>query len=575
MRGKETLVSRAARAVGLGTMVLALACGGGGGGEQAGERPEAEREPAYGDMLVVGIAADADVLFPPTSTAVQASDIYGHIFRYLMRLNEDLLSHRPGLADSFRFRPDSLAIDFFINPGAAWHDGEPLRADDVVFSIDVCKAPEINFPAVSWLDHITAVEAVDSLTVRFHFDRKYMPEYMVTDATVCYPLPKHILGEMSYQEMKNSRFTRRPVGNGPYRFVSWEPGQRIVIEANPDYFRGRPYINRITYRVIPEPTTLATEIQNGAIDLWPRMQHTFYPGLSEHPRVEVVPVPGRQYTYITYNTNDPIFSDVRVRKAMTLGLDRQEMVDALLHGQGEVGTQPILPIIWAHDPEIDPYPHDPERAKALLEEAGWTDADGNGTREKDGRPLRIRLATNSENRLRLDIAQIAQRQWSDLGAEVTLRSNEMNTFYDGLMAHDYQAAIAGWVVGIKPDLEPTFRTGEPFNFPDVADARLDSLMREAVLTADMEEAKRLWSEVQRIIVEEAYYTFVFSLNDLHAIAERFAGVNMTPYGWDHYLEEWYVPEGRQRYDVPVGASPFAEEGEEAVASGTAGAPADR
>ena len=579
MRRKESDMRRTARIATLGALALALACGG--AGEEPGERPEAEAAPADGGMLVTAIGADPDVLFPPTSTSAQSSDIYDQIFWYLMRSDPDLVHHQPGLADSFRFSEDSLAVDFFINPGVTWHDGHPFTAEDVVFSHDVCTAPEINFSAVSWLQHITEVEAVDSLTVRFHYDRKYMPEYMVTDANVCYPIPEHILGEMSYEEMKNSDYTRRPVGTGPFRFVSWEPGQRVVIEAYPDFFKDRAHLNRVTYRVIPEPTTIVTEVMNGNVDLWPRFQSSFYPELTESPGIEVLSEPGRSYTYITYNTEDPIFSDVRVRKALTYGLDRQQIVDALLYGQAKIATQPIISIIWAHDPEIEPYPYDPERARQLLEEAGWTDADGDGIREKDGRDLRFELKTNSENQLRKDVVQIAQQQWKEIGARATPNTAEANTFFEDLMAQEYQAAVAGWVVGIKPDLEPTFKTGELFNFPAAKNARLDSIMAEAVLEADMEEATELWSQAQRIVVDEAYYTFLFEQNDLHAIHERFRGVDMTPYGWGHYLEEWYVPEGRQRYDVPVGASPFAEEGEDVAAEAggvsgtTAGATTDR
>ena len=543
------------------------ACGGGGGGEEAGEQPTAEAEPAYGDMLVVGIGADADVLFPPTSTSATSSDIYGQVFWYLMRSDPNLIDHQPGLADSFRFSEDSLSIDFFINPEASWHDGEPFTAEDVVFSHDVCTAPEINYSAVSWLQNITNVEAIDETTVRFTFDESYMPAYMVTDANVCYPLPEHILGEMSYEEMKNSEFARAPIGTGPFRFVSWEPGQSVTIEANPDFFRGRPYLNRVTFRVIPEATTLATELSNGTVDLWPRFQSSFYPQLSDAQRVEVVSEPGRSYTYITYNTNDPIFSDQRVRQAMTYALDRQAILDATQYGQGQIGTQPIISIIWAHDPTIEPYPHDPERARQLLEESGWTDEDGDGIREKDGQPLRFTLSTNSENKVRTDVLQVAQQQWGRIGADVESNTLETNTFYDDLMAQEYQAAIAGWVVGIKPDMEPTFKTGELFNFPDAKNARLDSIMRRAKLEKDRELSRELWSEAQRIVVDQAYYTFLFQQNDLHAIAKRFEGVNMTPYSWGHYLEQWYVPEGKQKYDVPVGGqAPVAGEADTTAGS---------
>jgi len=538
---------------------LLWACGGGGGGEGAGEDAGTEAEPTTGDMLVVGITGDLDTMFPPTSNSATSSDVFGNVYWYLMRSEPDFVHFRPGLADSFAFSADSLAVTFHIHPGITWHDGHPFTADDVVFAHEVCKAPEINWSAASWLDHITGVEAVDSLTVRFDFDERYM--YQVLDANVCYPLPEHILGDVPFEEMPDHEIARRPVGNGPFRFVSWTPNQSVVLEANPDFALGRPYLNRVTFRIIPESTNLATQIRNGQVDLWPRFSPiSLYPQFQQDPDVRIESYPGRSYTYLAYNTKDPLFEDRRVRQAITMGIDRQRIVDALLYGQGAVGTQPMISTIWAHDPTIEPYPFDPDSARALLEAAGWTDSDGDGIRDRDGRPLSFRLKTNSDNRLRVDIVTIVQEQLKGVGVEVRPDPLEFNTFIDQLLSHDYQAAVGGWVVGIKAELAPTFGTGELFNFVQAENARLDSLIGAAEVELDREEARRIWGEAQRIVVDEAYYTFLFQLNDVHVIDRRFRNVDMNAFGWGFNLEEWWVPEGRQRYDVPVGASPIARTG---------------
>lgn len=528
-------------------------CGGSGGG--AGEAGAPEGEPADGDMLVVGIAVDLDTMFPPKSESVTATDVYSNIYWYLMRAQPDFINFRPGLADSFRFTEDSFAVDFFIHPGITWHDGHPFTAADVVFAQTVCKAPEINFSAASWLDHITDVQAIDSLTVRFIYDEKYM--YQVMDANVCWPLPEHILGDVPLAEMERHEIARRPVGNGPFRFVSWTPNQEVVIEANPDFALGRPHLNRVTFRIIPENTSLATQIQNGSIDLWPRAVPPFYPQLSEDPDLEVHSYPGRAYTYLAWNTQDPLFHDKRVRQALTLAIDRQQLVDALLYGQGTVGTQPMISTIWAHDPSIGPYPFDPDSAAALLELAGWRDTDGDGIREQDGQRFAFVLNTNSDNNMRVDITTIVQQQLKAVGVDVRPEGLEFNTFIDNLMAKDFQAAVAGWSVGIKAELTPTFGPDELFNFVSADNPDLWRLITQAELERDMTKGKQLWSQAQRIVVDEAYYSFLFQLNDIHPIHERFENVNMTAYGWGFNLEEWYVPEGRQKYQVPVGASPIA------------------
>ncbi|HET6341979.1 MAG TPA: ABC transporter substrate-binding protein [Gemmatimonadota bacterium] len=540
------------------------ACGGGGG--DAGETGGAEATPADGDMLIVGVPSDFDTLFPPSSNSANAGWAYGQVYWYLMRANPDFVTFRPGLADSFRFSEDSLQVTFFIHPQVTWHDGHPFTAEDVVFAHEVCKAPEINFSAVSWLDHITSVEAIDSLTVRYTFDEPYM--YQVMDANVCYPLPKHILGDVAMADMPNHPVARSPIGNGPFRFVSWDAGQEIVLEANPDFILGRPHLNRVTYRIIPDNTNLATEIQNGNIDAWPTFPETFYPQFESDPDLQIFSVPGRRYSYVAYNTQDPLFSDRRVRQALTLAIDRGRLVEALLFGQGTIGTQPMISTIWAHDPTIQPYPFDPDSARALLAAAGWSDTNGDGTLDKDGRPFSFQLATNVDNQLRVDIVTIIQQQLKDLGIEVRANTLEFNTFIEQLLAKDFQAAVSGWNVGIKAELTPTFGRGELFNFVSADNAGLDSLVKAAEVERDRAKAMEMWSEAQRIIVDEAYYTFLFQQNDLLVVDRRFHDVEPDAYSWDSHLEKWFVPEGQQKYDVPIGSAPVARATE--GASGVAG-----
>jgi peptide/nickel transport system substrate-binding protein len=215
----------------------------------------------------------------------------------------------------------------------------------------------------------------------------------------------------------------------------------------------------------------------------------------------------------------------------------------------------LISTIWAHDPTIQPWPFDPDSARALLEAAGWVDTDGDGVREKDGRRLSFTMKTNNDNRMRVDIVTVLQQQYQAVGAEVKPVTLEFNTFIEQLLAKDFQAAVAGWVVGIKAELAPTFGEGESFNFVSADDPELQRLLPEAEVTRDMEAAKALWSRAQRIIVDEAYYTFLFQLNDMHAIDSRFQNVDMNAYGWGFNIEEWYVPEGRQKYNVPLNPAP--------------------
>jgi peptide/nickel transport system substrate-binding protein len=555
------MISR--RILGPALAVALAACGGSEGDPGRTGAPEAV--PADGDMLVVGYPVDFDTLLPPASNSASSSWVIDQVYWPLMQSNPDFLTYRPGLADSFRFSEDSLQLEFFIHPGIRWHDGQPFTAADVVFGHEVCKSPEINFASVSWLDHITDVTAVDSMTVRYTFDEPYM--YQMADATVCYPLPKHILGDVPYAEMPNHEVARKPIGTGPFRFVSWTPGQEVVIEANLDFFLDRPHLNRVAYQIIENETSLATSIENGSIDAWPNFPEAFYPRLDTDSDVNVFSLPGRRYSYIAWNTQDPLFADQRVRQALTLAIDRGQIVEALLYGQGSIGTQPLISTIWAHDPSIQPYPFDPDSAKALLAVAGWTDTNGDGILDKDGRKFSFELTTNADNTLRMDIVTVVQQQLARVGIEVKSDGLEFNAAIDKVLQKEFQAVVFGWNVGIKAELTPIFGRGEPFNFVSVDDDRLEALMDQAEVERDVQRARDLWSEAQRIIIDEAYYTFLFQQNDLLVVDGRFHDVEPTAFGWDDNLEEWFVPEGRQKYDIPVGAAPVARA---ETAPGTAG-----
>jgi peptide/nickel transport system substrate-binding protein len=243
-------------------------------------------------------------------------------------------------------------------------------------------------------------------------------------------------------------------------------------------------------------------------------------------------------------------------------------VEALLYGQGTIATQPMISTIWAHDPTIQPYPFDPDSARALLAAAGWSDTDGDGVLDKDGRRFAFQLSTNVDNPLRVDVVTIVQQQLKDLGIDVRANTLEFNTFIEQLLAKEFQAAVSGWNVGIKAELTPTFGRGELFNFVSADNPRLDSLVKAAEVERDRSKAMAMWSEAQRIIVDEAYYTFLFQQNYMFVIDRRFRDVEPDAYSWDSHVEKWFVPEGQQKYDVPVGSAPVARATEDA--SGVAG-----
>ena len=529
--------------------------GGCGGGTPDRDSQEGEK----GGTLIVGVETDADALCPLTSNTSTGSDVHGLIFAGLASTNPDMASYSPWLAESWDYSSDHRSLTFQLRRDAFWHDGVPFSAYDVEFSIPLYKDTLVGYGAIRWLDHITAVTALDSHTVRFDFDAVY--PYQLTDANVGRPLPKHILEGVPAAEIRTHRFNRNPVGTGPYRFEEWTPQQSIVITANDDYFLGRPNLDRVVLKIVPDRTNLITQVKTGEIDLYPKFPPHAFEDLSSTKGLKVLRVPSRVYYYLGWQGENPLFADREVRRALTMAIDRESLVSSLLYGSGRVIHGPILPFLWAWDPDVPAIPYDPEKAKQMLAEAGWVDHDGDGWLDRDGVPFEFTMKTNENNDLRKSIVVIVQEMFAHIGIKMHLETLEFTVFIQQTTGKDFEADCHGWRQGVKVDLTSIWHSraiADRFNMVSYSNPEVDRLIDEAVVELDREKAKGLWSRVQREIAADAPYTFLFNLDDLYAIDERFENVELITYAWTYNLNEWSVPPGKRKYPSARPVPPSAE-----------------
>ncbi len=536
---------RTALAAALLALIVVLTAGCSGERDQ----PPADNRPD-GGTLVVGLDADADALSPLVTTTSSGSDIFGEMFCGLARTNPDMASYSPWLAESWEFSPDHKTLTFHLRDDVLWHDGVKFSAYDVEFSVPLYQSERIAYGSIRWLEKITAVTALDSFTVRFEFDAVY--PYQLTDANVGRPLPKHLLEEVPHDQMRNHPFHREPVGNGPFMFESWTAQQSIVIVANDLYFEGRPHLDRVVFQIIPSRTNLIAQLKRGEIDFYPKLPPHAYKEISETEGIDVRRVPSRVYYYLGWQNTNPLFTDMRVRRALTMSINRESIVQTLLFGTGEVIHGPILPFLWAHEPDLEAIPYDPEGAKALFAEAGWTDSDGDGWLDRGGEPFEFRMKTNENNSLRKDIVVIVQEMLSRVGVKVHPETVEWTLFLEQTTGKDFEASCHGWRQGIKVDLTSIWHSrsiDDRYNMVSYSNEDVDRLIDEAVLELDREKARGMWREVQRIIAEEVPYTFLFNVDDLYAIDGRFENVELLTYSWTYNLEEWSVPPGKRKYQV--------------------------
>ncbi|HEX2188048.1 MAG TPA: ABC transporter substrate-binding protein [Longimicrobiaceae bacterium] len=546
-------------------LALFAACGAGDAGPEADAGPEQVREAErYGGTAVVLLSGDLQPLNP------LMADLRGNLqlhqfalFTPLLRYDAEL-NPLPGLAerwDTVRVTPDTLQLTFHLRRDVRWHDGTPTTADDVVFTFQRLKDPRTASPHAEMVRRYgPRVERIDSFTVRFRV--RAAADFLVPWMTRP-PVPAHLLRDAPPEALSRHPYGQRPVGNGPFRFVRRVPGQEWVFEANeayPEALGGRPYLDRVVFRVVPDATSRLTELLSGSADV-AGAPFVRADELRATPGVRVMAVSDGTWDYVGWNLRLPLFRDARVRRALALALDREAIARAVTHGYGRAGRTTVTPIHWSYD-DADPsltLPHDPAGAVRLLAGAGWQDRDGDGiVEDASGRPFRFTLKVPAGYAAYNEAAVIVQAQLRRVGVDAVLQQVELNTLIDQLVGRanarggrdrDFEAVVLGWVDGpfSKDDSQylHTRVMDEPNGQAGYSNPRADWLMDTLGVTIDRDAARPLWRELQRLIALEQPYTVLYYPDALFAVRDRLQGVEMDARGYFISIARWWIPPARR------------------------------
>jgi len=276
----------------------------------------------------------------------------------------------------------------------------------------------------------------------------------------------------------------------------------------------------------------------------------FFEELSQQEDLVAYVYPGRLYTYLAWNSRNPLFQSKKVRQALTMAINRQEIIDSLLLEFGQIAKGPILPIIWAYNPNLPDFPYDPEKARQYLEEEGWRDTDGDGWLDKNGQRFSFTLKTNKGNQIREDILILVQDMFKEVGIEVKPNILEWTVFIGDMNNKNFEAAVLGWSVGLKMDMTTVWHSdsiGDKFNFVSYSNPEFDQLNDAAIFEMDAEKAKEMWWRAQEMIAEDQPYSFLYMPKDINFVHQRFQNVQMEAVGWGYNLEQWWVPKDQQKY----------------------------
>jgi peptide/nickel transport system substrate-binding protein len=561
--------------IAFGALMAAAACGGDDGAgavassdpfcqevlprvgefmEQAREERPTPDDERYGGTVVVGSIGElADGMNAAISTDYSSTQHQQFVNLMTLLAYDENLEPRPYLAESWEISPDNTEITFHIRQDVFWHDGEQTDAHDVAFTYRLVTNPQTAFPNAAFWDHYDksegGVEVVDDFTVKIRLTPH--AEFLDPWRTVAI-LPEHLLADVDPTELRQHPFgTQCPVGNGPFVFSEHRPQDRWVFEANPAFpegLGGRPYLDRYVYRIIPEQTTLLAELLTENIDVYVAPRPDQAQAIIDNPNLDLLNYTWRSYIFVGWNARRPQLADARVRRAITMGTNRQEIVQALLRGYGVVANSGVPPFHWAYDAtQADMKAYDPEAAKALLDEAGWRDGDGDGIRENpEGVPLSFSIKYNTGNQQRQDVAEIMQAQLRQIGIDVRPQVVEWATLLQQINTpdlRDFDGVVMGWVTEFKLDDTDLFhseRIDQPYAWSGTQNAEIDRLLEALSTTADREAAKPLWEEYQEAIWEEQPYTFFYFPDRLDGVNKRLHGVEMDARGEWLNIKDWYI-----------------------------------
>ncbi len=515
-------------------------------GATAASRQNAALAPEYGGRIVMPIGGEPSNLIPPLATDSSSHEVADLLYVSLLRYNKDI-QIEPYAAESFEILDGGRRFVFALKPGIRWYDGTELTAEDVEFTYKLMIDP--NTPTAYAGDFLAVTRFV--ITGRYTFEVYYDKPFARAVATWASSiLPKHAL---EGEDLSKTKYSRQPMGCGPYKLKEWVENQRVVLEANPDYFESRPYIDEVVYRSVPDQSTQFMELKARTLDymgLTPAQYLFQTHGKKWEENFSKYKYLAAAYTYLAYNLSHPLFSDVRVRQALAQAIDKREIIKVALLGQGEPTIGHYKPDSWAYNHAIEDWAYSPEAALAQLAEVGWKRETPDGPLMKDGKPFAFSIITNQGNEQRIKAASIIQNQLGRIGIQVKVRTIEWATFIKEFVdQRRFETILLGWSIPQDPDAFDVWHSSKVakpgLNFVGYANAEADALLEEGRHTLEQDKRKPLYDRFQEILHRDQPYCFLYTPYALPIVSARIHGVEAAPAGIAWNFIHWWIPKTQQ------------------------------
>ncbi len=517
--------------------------------QQSGPKPQGP-DLVKGGTIVYGAAADAKSLNPFLITDANSRIVSNLIFESLVTADAKTGAPRPLLAESWTISDDGLTYTFKMRQGAKWHDGTPVTAEDAKFTYETILHPNTKTVRKSLYDQVRKFSTPDKDTLVVELKESFCP-FLISGMGM--PIvPKHILEKSA--DINTDEFnTDKPVGTGPFVLKEWTRDDHITLAANKDYWGAAPNLDSFIFKVVKDVNVIATQLKTEELDVGEfTSQPQLFSELQSASGLNVYDYSALEYTFLAYNMSRTFFQDKKVRQAMTIGLNRDKLLETLLHGKGEPMYSHIPQISWAYDSNLPRFRYDPNKAQQLLQEAGYTKGADGLLKDMDGKQIKLNIYTSSGNKVREGVATVAKEQFKELGIDVTIQLEQFTALVDRMnKSRDFDMVVIGWSLGPDPDSKSIWHSSQRgeggLNVINYVNPEVDQLLDQGrtLPGCDQSERKEIYSRFQRILADDQPYNFLFAPKILFGVNSRFQHIDPSSWsGMFWNIKDWYSTTGK-------------------------------
>jgi peptide/nickel transport system substrate-binding protein len=492
------------------------------------------------DVLVVALNSDPLYLNPVIASEGTSQQVNAFIFNALLKFNEHL-ELVGDLAESWKSSKDEKTWTFTLKKNITWHDGAPFTAEDVAFTFDRLFDPAIN----TYNRGLFMVEGkkpdikvIDPCTIQFCLPRPFAP--FVSNLALMPIIPLHLL---KGKDLNHSEFNWHPIGTGPFMFKEWKASERLYLVANPHYFCGAPLLKGVSMPIIPSAESRRIALMTDTVDT-STLSTEDMRAVKTMKNIQVFQWQQYDYDYLGFDLTKALFQDINVRKAINYAIDKDTIVKAVLQGTGKVATGPIPIASWAYSDDVEKYSYNPEKARSLLISSGWSPGKDR-VMTRQGKKLEFEIRYRSGNPAAEKASVIMQAYLMEAGIKVNLRATEFSALLNSCNPGQFEAVILDWIENCDPDNFTEWHSSQMgdkgMNYMSYQNPKVDRILEEARSLSDRAKRKKLYSELQQIVVNDAPYVFLWNPDYVVAVNRRVHGLPPPgPAGLFTDLEKLYV-----------------------------------